>query len=153
MLKWPVFFLKNCFSQEQILKGVRGCLYESRDGTKNGTGRLPGSRFYHSFLSFCVLRLYGAGTFFIPSRLTGIPFRASGIPAKRDTFSPCKRSVPLNRDDKILILWKVLYSYNRMNTYVCLVNSLTTMLFTFYLFVFMSCQTLFLHFFYEKIKP
>ena len=22
MLKWPVFFLKNCFSQEQILKGV-----------------------------------------------------------------------------------------------------------------------------------
>ena len=33
----------------------------------------------------------------------------------------------INRDDKIITLWKVLCSNNRMNTYVCLVFSLTTM--------------------------
>ena len=45
-----------------------------------------------------------AGTFFVPSRQSGIPVRSTGIPAKTRQFLSYKRSVPLCLDDIMLTL-------------------------------------------------
>ncbi len=60
---------------------LRACLYERRDGTFAGTGRWPGSRHAYVSIVFITCCLYGGGTFFVPSRLGGIPVSATGIPA------------------------------------------------------------------------
>ena len=60
---------------------LRACLYERRDGTFTGTGRCPGSRHVYVSIVFIAYCLYGGGTFFVPSRLGGIPVSATGIPA------------------------------------------------------------------------
>ena len=72
-----------------------------------GTGCLPGrdvkrdlAMHVYNYLLFVPFRLYGknfAGTFFVPSR-------QSGIPAKAGQFLSYKRSVPLCRDDIMLTL-------------------------------------------------
>ena len=66
-----------------------------------------GSRHACIYLLFVPFRLYGknfAGTFFVPSRQSGIPVRSTGIPAKAGQFLSYKRSVPLCRDDIMLTL-------------------------------------------------
>ena len=63
------------------LYAFRACLYERRDGTFAGTGRCPGSRHVYVSIVFIAYCLYGGGTFFVPSRLGGIPVSATGIPA------------------------------------------------------------------------
>ena len=77
-----------------------------------GTGRLPGRDVkrdlaMHVYMLFVLFRLYGknfAGTFFVPSRQSGIPVRSTGIPAKAGQFLSYKHSVPLCRDDIMLTL-------------------------------------------------
>ena len=60
----------------------RACLYERRDGTFTGTGlRCPGFRHVYVSIVFIAYCLYGSGTFFVPSRLAGIPVSVTGIPA------------------------------------------------------------------------
>ena len=71
------------------------------------TGRLPGrdvkrdlAMYVYIYLLFVPFRLYGNnfdGTFFIPSR-------QSGIPAKAGQFLSYKHSVPLCRDNIMLTL-------------------------------------------------
>ena len=82
-----------------------------------GTGRLPGRdvkrdlamHVHISYLSRSVYmeRMF-AGTFFVPSRPSGIPVRSTGIPAKAGQFLSYKHSVPLCRDDIMLTLQIVL---------------------------------------------
>ena len=81
---------------------LRGCLYESRDGTFVGTGRYPGSRHVYVPIIFITFRLYEAGTFFVPSRLGGISLSATGIPAEAGRFSSYKRFIPGDRDEIML---------------------------------------------------
>jgi hypothetical protein len=38
--------------------------------------------------------LYGSGTFFIPSRASGIPVCATGIPPQTGRFLPCEHFLP-----------------------------------------------------------
>ena len=70
------------------------CLYERRDGTFAGTGRWTGSRHVYISIIFITRRLYGSGTFFVPSRASGIPVCATGIPPQPGLFLSCKHLLP-----------------------------------------------------------
>ena len=79
-----------------------------------GTGCLPErdvkrDRAMHAciYLLFVPFRLYGekfTGTFFVPSRQSGIPIRSTGIRAKVGQFLSYKHSVPLSWDGIMLSL-------------------------------------------------
>ena len=82
---------RSCEEEKEMLVNavplstrIRACLYERRDGTFAGTGRWPGSRHAYVSIVFITYCLYGGGTFFVPSRLGGIPVSATGIPPRRD---------------------------------------------------------------------
>ena len=88
-----------------ICQSLRGCLYESQDGTFAGTGHCSGSRHVYVSIIFIAFRLYEAGTFFVPSRrggislsATGISLSATGIPPQAGRFLSYKCFIPPDRD-------------------------------------------------------
>ena len=80
-----------------------GCLYEIWNGIISGTGKKTKLEDYSNFSTSLFLRLYEAGTFFIPSRVGGIPLAQNGIRHNQDkifhtntAFKDEKRPVLIN---------------------------------------------------------